>query len=244
MTTNAPPTTERRRLFATSAGVLWIVAGVAYVTLEAIAAAGYVGGYSYANNYISDLGVTSPSVFEGRTIESPRAALMNAAFYLDGILFLAAAVLVVRALVGSPGWLFLALAATHTVGNILVGTIHGGGTESASGSIQWHTLGAALAIVGGNAAVLAAALLSRQIGAPPWYRAVSIALGVLGLLCLAMLLIDRGSATVNLLPEGAWERGSVYTVTVWEILTGICLLAMVWRERRPVQVAAQGGGMP
>jgi hypothetical protein len=72
-------------------------------------------------------------------------------------------------------------------------------------------------------------MLSRQIDAPCWYRAVSIALGLLGLLCLAMLLIDRGSTTINLLPEGAWERGSVYTVTVWEILTGVCLLAFAHR---------------
>ncbi len=225
----APPTLNRRRPFATGAGILWIVTGIAYVTLEAIAAASYRGGYSYANNYISDLGVISPSVFEGRTIDSPRAALMNAAFYLDGILFLAAAVLTVRAFAEIRGWLFLGLAATHTVGNILVGTIQGGGAESASGSIQWHTLGAAQASVGGNAAILAGSMLSRQIGAPLWYRAVSIALGVLGLLCLAMLLIDRSNATVNLLPEGTWERGSVYTVTVWEILTGVCLFIFAHR---------------
>jgi hypothetical membrane protein len=212
------------------AGALWIVAGLAYVTLEAIAAAGYRGGYSYARNYISDLGVTIPSTFEGRTIDSPRAIVMNTAFYLDGVLFLAAAILAVRAFPVPRSWLFLGLAATHTVGNILVGTIHGGGTESDSGSIQWHTIGAALAIVGGNATALTAGMLSRQIGGPPWYRAVSLALGSLGLVCLGMLLVDRGSTTINLLPEGTWERGSVYTVTILEIFTGVCLLAISRRR--------------
>ena len=72
-------------------------------------------------------------------------------------------------------------------------------------------------------------MIASNPPAPPWYRAVSIALGLLGLFCLAMLLIDRGSTTMNLLPEGAWERGSVYTVTVWEILTGVCLLAFAHR---------------
>jgi hypothetical membrane protein len=219
------------RKFATSAAILWIGAGIAYLALEAIAAAGYRGGYSYVRNYISDLGVTHASMFEGRMIDSPRATAMNVGFYLDGILFLAAAILVVRARAGLTGRLFLILATTHTVGNILVGTIHGGGTESASGSIQWHTLGAALAIVGGNLAVLRGGALSRQVGAPPWYRAISVALGVFGLFCLAMLLIDRGSTTVNLLPEGTWERGSVYTITVWEIFTGVCLLAFARRGK-------------
>jgi hypothetical membrane protein len=221
---------SHRRLFAVSAATLWLAAGIAYLTLEAITAAGYRGGYSYTRNYISDLGVTRPSVFEGRMIDSPRATVMNVGFYLEGILFLAAAALVVRAFAVRREWLFLSLAATHAVGLIVVGTIHGGGTESASGSIQWHTLGAALAIVGGNGAVLAEAGLSRQIGSPAWYRASSVALGVAGLVSLTMLLVDRGSTTVNLLPEGTWERGSVYSVTAWELLTGACLLALAFKR--------------
>ncbi|MFN8515410.1 MAG: DUF998 domain-containing protein [Thermomicrobiales bacterium] len=229
---------SRWRPLATGAGVLWIVAGVAYLSLEAIAAAGYRGGYSYARNYISDLGVTRASMFEGRMIDSPRAVVMNTGFYLEGMLFLAAAVLAVRAFAGRRGWLFGGLAATHTIGNIVVGTIHGGGTEAASGSIQWHTIGAALAIVGGNATVLAGAGLSRQIGSPRWYRAVSVTLGVLGMSCLVMLLVDRGSTTVNLLPEGTWERGSVYTVTAWELVTGACLLTFTRRRERPAVLPA------
>lgn len=229
---------SRWRRLARGAGVLWTVAGVAYLSLEAIAAAGYRGGYSYARNYISDLGVTRASTFEGRMIDSPRAIVMNTGFYLDGILFLAAAILATRAFPATRKWLFLGLAATHTVGNIVVGTIHGGGAEAASGIIQWHTIGAALAIVGGNATVLTGAMLSRQIGSPSWYRAVSTALGVLGLTCLVMLLVDRGSTTVNLLPEGTWERGSVYTVTAWELLTGCCLLVLAQQREQPTDPSA------
>ena len=43
---------------AVSAAVLWITAGVGYLTLEAIAAASFRPQYSYAHNYIGDLGVT------------------------------------------------------------------------------------------------------------------------------------------------------------------------------------------
>jgi len=49
---------HRRRLCAVSAAVLWITAGVGYLILEAIAAASFRPPYSYAYNYISDLGVT------------------------------------------------------------------------------------------------------------------------------------------------------------------------------------------
>jgi hypothetical membrane protein len=220
-----------RRAFAVGAGAIWIASGIAYVTLEAIAAAGYVGGYSYAQNYISDLGVTTPSVFEGRTIDSPRALVMNIGFYLQGALFLTGAALAVRAFPGLRGRLFVGCAATHAVGLLVVGTIHGGGAEAASGGIEWHMFGAGLAIVGGNAALLAGAALARKVGTPSWYWGISATLGVLGLLSVGMLLVDRASTAVNLLPEGTWERGSVYTVTVWEIATGVCLLALARRAK-------------
>ena len=47
-----------RRPCAVSAAVLWITAGVGYLILEAIAAASFRPPYSYARNYISDLGMT------------------------------------------------------------------------------------------------------------------------------------------------------------------------------------------
>jgi hypothetical protein len=68
---------NRRRLLATSAAGVWIAAGLGYLILEATAAAGFRHHYSYAHNFISDLGVTSGGM-------SPLAYLMNAAFYLQG----------------------------------------------------------------------------------------------------------------------------------------------------------------
>jgi hypothetical membrane protein len=190
---------------ATAAGtVLWFVAAVGYLLLEALAAAGFEPAYSYANNYVSDLGV------QGQPIDSPRAHLMRAAFFLQGILFLLGAFLMVRASDSLRSRLFLGLVAANAVGNIVVGTVHSG---------RVHVVGAALAIVGGNAAILVGAALVQTAGAHRWYRGVSKFLAALGILCLVMLRIDSVTQTVNMLPNGAWERGSIYSIIAWQLLT-------------------------
>ena len=117
---------NRRRLFATSAAAVWIAAGLGYVILEAIAAAGFRNPYSYAHNFISDLGITSRGMFQGRMIDSSLACLMNTAFCLQGALFLVGAVLIVRALEAQWAGLFLTLAAANAVGDIAVATFHSG----------------------------------------------------------------------------------------------------------------------
>jgi hypothetical membrane protein len=52
-----------------------------FLLLEGLAAAAVVPSYSYVSGYISDLGVPA---------WSPKAALMNAAFWVQGLLFLGA----------------------------------------------------------------------------------------------------------------------------------------------------------
>ncbi len=114
---------NRRRLFAASAAAVWIAAGLGYIILEAIAAARFRYHYSYAHDFISDLGITSRGMFQGHTIDSPLAYLMNTAFCLQGALFLVGAVLIVRALEAQWAGLFLALGRRqcgrqHYAGNV------------------------------------------------------------------------------------------------------------------------------
>ncbi|MCM6761540.1 DUF998 domain-containing protein [Rathayibacter sp. ZW T2_19] len=190
-----------------------------YVGGEAIAA-GAFPGYSYAANYISDLGVPDVEVYQGRTIDSPLSAVMNAAFVLQGLLYLAAAVLAARAVRARPA--FVGAAVAFAVGSALIGVVHGSAASAASGIGGLHVLGAALAIIGGNTASILAGVTARR-GAP-WYAVASIALGALGLAGLVLLRIDSGSAGLDLLPDGVWERIAVYAITAWQIVTGIGLL--------------------
>ena len=154
-----------------AAAALWIVAGLCYLTAEAVAAAGFPH-YSYCTHYVSDL---------GRPLQSPSAALMNAAFIAQGLAFALAAALVVTAMRRGPGAIaFLVLAVAYGAGSAVVGVFHSGGGDT---SALVHVGGAVTAIVAGNLAVLTAGgvLLRRSR-----FRAFGLstcALGTAGLLC-------------------------------------------------------------
>lgn len=181
----------------TAGSILWILGVVGYLTLEALAAAAYLPAYSYARNYISDLGRSGP-----------RASLMHAAFCLQGAMFLLGTMLIVGMPVRRRCRLFVALVSANAAGNILVGTVPSG---------PLHLTGAALALVGGNAAILAGSAL---FAAPPrWYRTVSTVIAALGFLCLALLV-----AGAPALPVGVWERGSAYSIFLWQLVTAAMLL--------------------
>jgi hypothetical membrane protein len=178
------------------AAVAWTAGPLTYLILEAVAAAGFPH-YSYARNFISDLGVTA----------SPRADLMNAAFCLQGTLFLLGALFLDRAR------LFLTFAAANAAGNVLIAIFHSG--------VAAHTVGAVLAIVGGNTAIMA----GSRIGGP-LYRKVSVGLGVFGLLSFVVFVVTMHGAS-----RGVWERGSVYSILTWQMFTAVWLIAR--SSRRP-----------
>ncbi len=68
-----------------------IVGPLIYLAAEAFAAVAFRPTYSYAINYISDLGVSDcGGVFDGRSLCSPRYAYMNVALILVGTLLFAA----------------------------------------------------------------------------------------------------------------------------------------------------------
>lgn len=204
-----------------TAAWIWLAGAAVYLLSEAIAAASFPG-YSYVADYISDLGA---------------AAVMNiGAFVLHGSLFLVGAIVISRSCptLGWGGWSFVAAAAANAIGNILVGTFRSG-SPSTAGDVNSHAIGAGMAIVGGNIAVIIAGLGSRRIGASRSYRVASVVIGVVGIACLLTLIID-GAYGSRVLPVGAVERGSVYSIIVWEIMTGAAILrrrvAYKWRVRR------------
>ena len=165
---------------------------------EAVAAAGKPG-YRYVTNYISDLGTS---------------AVMNVgAFMLHGALFALGAVIAVRAYPGGGllARVFVLAAAANAVGNILVGTFHSG----MHGPVAPHVIGAGLAIVGGNVAALLAGVGAHRMGLSHNYSRASIVLGVVGIGCLLALTV---------FPVGFVERGAVYPIIAWEIMTGVAIL--------------------
>ncbi len=199
-----------------------MLAAAGYLVLEAIAAAGFQPSYSYPGNYISDLGATSQVLIGGRMSGSPRASVMHAAFFLQGALFLLGALLIIGVPRSRRARVFLGFVAANALGNIIIGAVHSG---------RVHVIGAAMAIVGGNAAILAGSAVIGTLGQPRWYRRISSVLAVVGFLSLAMLMVNSATGTRHLLPNGAWERGSVYSITTWQLLTAAILLTA--QHQRP-----------
>jgi len=195
---------------------VFILAGLQYASLEGIAAAAWTSPrYDYAYNYISDLGVAGPQFYDGREVLSPLAWVMNTAFVLDGVLFVVAAILVSTLFSGVWRGLFLSFAVLHGVGSVLVGLFN----EAAdAGSL--HLTGALLSIVFGNLAVFVVGLCWRRTGIAGWLGVLSLLLPVLGLVSETGLLLATDPAV-----HGLWERGGVYTITLWELAFGVAMLA-------------------
>jgi hypothetical membrane protein len=217
----AEPAAAGRPSLLVAAACFWFLAGAVYLVTEAISAAGYPG-YSYAHDYISDLGIPYAQRIDGRQVLSSRAIVMNGGFVVEGLCF-ALAVLAFARAERDRSWtayVFLLLGLVHSAGLVLIAFVHGGGRELAAGTFRWHMIGAGMAIVGGNLAILTASRLFRRLG--PVYRTVSALLGGSGLLSLSMLTIADWWPIVA---EGSAERGSVYAISAWEIMTGLLLLA-------------------
>lgn len=221
-------------------GALWTVAGVGWLVGEAVSASAFPG-YSYATNYISDLGVPDVGAFQGRTIDSPLHVLMNTTFIGQGVLFGVAAVLAVvvfRAASRRARVTAAVLAVVHLIGMVLVGSFHGSQTSTDGGTIVFHVLGAAAAITTGNLVAITVGIGSRALRAPAAYRIASVALGIVGFVSLVMLVVDSSSTVVDVFPDGVWERAAVYTIVVWELVTGITLLVAGTRRRRAARASA------
>ena len=189
-----------------AAAIAWILGAAAYLAAEAASASAYRPYYSYADDFISDLGVPG----------QPLAALMNVGFALQGVLFLLGAVLAS----GCRHRTLTAFAAANAIGNILVGTVH-------AGDGAFHLVGAALAIAGGNAAAIAGASLLPGFR----YRLTSRSLGATGLLSLTVLAVQARSG-VEILPAPVWERASVYPILMWQVFAAVAMLVALLPARR------------
>jgi hypothetical membrane protein len=211
------------------AGAVFVVAALGWFLLEAIAASQFPG-YSYASNYISDLGVPDPGVFQGRSLNSPLSSVANFMFITQGLLFLAAATIVVRTATAGVGrWLFLLFSVGYAIGFILIGAFHGSAQATTNGTFMLHVLGGSLGCVFGNLAIIAAGLSAHKLGAPVAYRNFSLGISFVSIASLAILVGTSSGATIVQVSsgplDGIWERGGCYAIIIWELVTGVVLLA-------------------
>ncbi len=203
----------------------WLAAAVLYLTSELAAAIAFTPRYSYAHNYISDLGVpVCGTVYDGRSICSPLHALMNAAFLVQGVLFISAALAISRSIPTVATVAFVAVSAVNGIGNFLLASFSENAPGHFSAALSFHVLGALLAIVFGNAAALMSASIFRHLGLPRFHRLASIGLPLAAALSFTVLIMARESRADIMVAAAVWERISVYTITAWEMLTAACLM--------------------
>jgi len=215
------PDERRLRLMG---GLVYLLA-LEYFFAEQVAAAAWgTPSYSWASNYISDLGITSCSA----TVCSPRHVVMNLGFVTLGVVVgLGSWLLRNQLFSGRTGRLALCLMSLSGVGDVLVGLFPGSVEGVASGSQMMHTLGAGLAITCGNAGILLS-------GVSLWPRdrflaGYSTVSGVVGLAALAFFVGD--APLVAEIGVGAIERIAADPIVIWMVVLGAWSLSRAVRER-------------
>jgi hypothetical membrane protein len=211
------PSPRHRRLIAAAL----LLGPAAYLGAEAVAAAAWSDpDYSYARNWISDLGSTTVGTFQGRQIDSPLHAVMNAGFVVHGALFALGLLLVSRDLPSRPRRAVVDVTLATTAGYVLLAVFPSTPEAAGNGTLALHFLGAVLAIIGGNALAVMLGLHWRKGPTHRRLGLVGILLGALGLVAVVVLVATMGTGA----PAGLIERVSVYTVVAWQIAMAVAVL--------------------
>ena len=212
------------------AAATFLLGSAIYLAAEAITALAWKSpGYSYATNWISDLGSATAGVFQGRELNSPLHVVMNSGFVVQGLLFGIATVLLSRTMSGRSRTFTAVTGVVTMIGYILVGTFHGSLQAQQNGTLPLHFTGATLAIVGGNVLALVLGIHWRKTPETWLIGLVSIVVGAFGLASVVILFLTFGAG----LPSGAIERCSVYTIVIWQLAVATTLLRSRGNSRAP-----------
>ena len=188
------------------AGIILIAGSLYYIMAEAVCAAFF--NDSFLNTYlfytISELGIPNSM--------SPLSWLMNSAFILIGLVLIFVNFYRFKDYIIKNKVLFYILTIVTSLGVIIVGLIHGGNPLTSG----YHTLGAVMAILGGN---ILLTVISKSMAEFEAYQVTTLILGVLGLIAFWILFFNMQSIYMPV-----FERISVYTLIVWSFLTGVCLV--------------------
>jgi hypothetical membrane protein len=166
--------------------------------------------YSVSQNFLSDLGATchSGAGTSACFIVQPSSIIFNSALFLLGLLSIASAYLIYRAL---GRRLFPTLFGLFGVGTLLAGVF----PET---FIMVHELASLLAFVCGGIAVLSSVSLGLEM--PKFFRYVSVLLGVLALAALIPVVFSGPFMRLNNdfgIGPGGTERIVAYPIVTAEV---------------------------
>ena len=188
------------------AGIALVIGSLYYVVAEAVCATFFNDSFfnAYVFHTISALGIPN--------LNSPLFWLMNSAFILVGVTLIFAYFYRFKDLIVKNKRIISVLAVVTGLGVIIVGMIHGGNPLTSG----YHTLGAVMAILGGNVMLI---LISRAMEDFGDYQKITLILGIFGLISFWIMFFIIGNAYMPV-----FERLSVYTLIIWSFLTGLFLV--------------------
>lgn len=188
------------------AGIALIVGSLYYVIAEAVCATFFNSSIfnTYIFHTISELGIPNGN--------SPLSWLMNSAFILIGLALLFGYFYKFKDHIVKRKVSCSVFTVITALGVIIVGLIHGGNTLTSG----YHTLGAVMAILGGNVLLV---IISKSMAEFDGYQKATLTLGVFGLIVFWIMFFNIESVYMPV-----FERLSVYTLIAWSFLTGVYLI--------------------
>ena len=187
------------------AGIAFIIGSLYYILAEAVSATYFNASLfkTYIFHTISELGIPNAN--------SPLFWLMNSAFILIGLTLIFGDFYKFKDYIIKNKTVFYILTLITGLGVIVVGLIHGGNPLTSG----YHTLGAVMAILGGNVLLI---LISRSMADFNGYQKLTLALGVVGFIVFWIMFFNIKSVYMPV-----FERLSVYTLIIWSFSTGLYL---------------------
>lgn len=188
------------------AGYAFIIGSLYYILAEFISATFFKSSIfnTYVFHTISELGIPNGN--------SPLFWLMNSAFILIGLTLIFGNFYKFKDNIIKNKTIFYVLTLITGLGVIIVGLIHGGNPLTSG----YHTLGAVMAILGGNVLLV---VISKSMDEFVKFQKITLILGVFGIIAFWVLFFSMESIYMPV-----FERLSVYTLIIWCFLTGIHLV--------------------
>lgn len=188
------------------AGIVFLIGSLFYLIAEAISATFFNAPLidTYLFHTISELGIPNGN--------SPLFWLMNSAFILIGLSLCFGNFYKFKDFIIKRKLVFYILTLISSLGVIIVGLIHGGNPLTSG----YHTLGAVMAILGGNILLV---LISKSMNEFKIYQRITLILGIIGLMAFGIMFFIVKNPYMPV-----FERLSVYSLILWCFLTGYFLI--------------------
>ena len=188
------------------AGCIFIFGSFYYILSEFISATFFNASLynTYVFHTISEIGIPN--------INSPLFWLMNSGFIIIGLTLLFGNFYKFKEFILKNKLICYILTLVTSLGVIIVGFIHGGNPLTSG----YHTLGAVMAILGGNILLI---VISKSMGKFKRYQKITLLLGLIGLIAFWIMFFN-----INSIYMPVFERLSVYTLILWSFITGIYML--------------------